>query len=130
MFQIVALMILSQQPVPPVAEGIASYYTVASSGRVTASGEALRDEELTCALRNGVFGDYYLVVAENGKSVICRLNDRGPYVKGRVIDLSEAAMRKLAVNTGLIKVHVYHIGADPPLEPASPRLRQYAQLGP
>ena len=81
---------------------------------MTASGERLRDEAFTCAMLDGVFGDYYLVVAENGKSVVCRLNDRGPYVKGRVIDLTKAAMRELHSKAGLVRVKVYHLGADPP----------------
>lgn len=114
MFEIIALMLLSQQPIAPVAEGVASYYTVASSGHMTASGELLRDNELTCALPKGEFGDYYLVVAESGKSVVCRLNDRGPYSKNRIIDLSKAAMRKLSAREGLLKVKVFHLGPRPP----------------
>jgi rare lipoprotein A len=114
MFEIVALMLLSQQPVPPVAEGIASYYTVSSSSSLTASGETLRDDEFTCAMLDGEFGDYFLVVADNGRSVVCRLNDRGPYHKGRVIDLSKAAMREIAGNRGLVKVRVFRLGQAPP----------------
>lgn len=114
MFQIVALILLSQQPLQPVAEGWASYYTVQSSSHLTASGERMRDDQLTCAMQDGEFGGYYLVVAENGKSVVCKLNDRGPYVKGRVIDLSKAAMRSLDTKAGLLKVKVYRLGLDPP----------------
>jgi rare lipoprotein A len=114
MFEIVALMLLSQQPLPPVAEGIASYYTVASTSSVTASGERMRDDAFTCALNFGEFGDYFLIVAENGNSVVCRLNDRGPFHKKRVIDLSEAAMRKVSPKKDLAKVKIYHLGSDPP----------------
>lgn len=114
MFEIIALMLLSQQPLQPVAEGVASYYTVASSGSVTASGERMRDDLYTCAMRMGEFGDYFLVVAEDGRSVVCRLNDRGPYHKKRVIDLSEAAMRKISPKRDLARVRVYHLGAKPP----------------
>jgi len=110
MFQVLALMLLSQQPIQPVAVGEASYYTVSSSGSVTASGEKMKDHEYTCALKNGNFGDYYLVVAENGKSVVCRLNDRGPYVRNRVVDLSQAAMKKLDDTAGTVKVRVYDLG--------------------
>ena len=112
MFEIIALVLLSQQPLPPVAEGVASYYTVASSSTVTASGEVMRDDLRTCAMRGGVFGEQYLVVAENGRSVLCRLNDRGPYIDGRVIDLSEAAMRELDMDLddGLLHVKVYRVG--------------------
>ena len=109
-----AFVLLSHQPVQPVTQGVASYYTPTSSSALTASGERLHDDAFTCAMRDGEFGDYYLVVAEGGKSVVCRLNDRGPYVKGRVVDLSKAAMRKLHPRAGLVKVKVYHLGTDPP----------------
>ncbi|MCF6286020.1 MAG: septal ring lytic transglycosylase RlpA family protein [Candidatus Hydrogenedentes bacterium] len=114
MFELIALMILSQQPVQPCAEGIASFYTVASSSTLTASGESLRDDLFTCAMLEGEFGHYYLVLAENGNSVVCKLNDRGPYVKNRVIDLSLAAMRILDGEAGLLKVQVFHLGPNPP----------------
>lgn len=114
MFQVIALVLLSQQPLHPVVEGFASYYTTTSSGTITASGESLRDDRFTCAMPDGVFGDYYLIVAENGKSVVCRLNDRGPYVKGRVIDLSKAAMRQLDHRKGLLRVKVYRLGSQAP----------------
>ncbi len=114
MLEIVALVLLSHQPLPPVTEGIASYYTSRSSSEMTASGEMLCDRTYTCAMQEGIFGDYYLVAAENGNSVVCRLNDRGPYVKGRVIDLSKAAMRALHPRAGLLPVKVYHLGAEPP----------------
>lgn len=108
MLQVVAVMLMSQQALQPVAEGKASYYTMESSGRVTASGDVYDDALYTCAMRKGNFGDYFLVVAENGKSVVVRLNDRGPYAKGRVIDLSEAAMRKLqGTKHGVLKVKVF-----------------------
>lgn len=106
MFQVLAILLFSLQPSVNIQEGMASYYTVESSSDVTASGERLRDHEFTCAMREGEFGSYYRVTADNGKSVICRLNDRGPYVKGRIIDLSEAAMRELDPNAGLLRVRV------------------------
>lgn len=109
MLQLVALALLTQQALHPVAEGEASYYTVVSASSTTASGEAMNDELLTCALRKGEFGDCYLVVADNGKSVLCKLNDRGPYTKGRVIDLSHAAMRQLHPTAGTINVQVFRL---------------------
>jgi len=113
MLGVVALLLLSQQPLQPVAEGVASYYTVESSSTLTASGERMQDDAYTCAMLDGEFGTNYLVVAENGNSVVVRLNDRGPYVDGRVIDLSEAAMRALHPTSGLVEVTVYEIGKDP-----------------
>ena len=109
MLQILALVMLSQTPLQPVAHGVASYYTVTSSSGVTSSGEVLDDATYTCAMPHGKFGSYYLVVAENGSSVLCRLNDRGPYTSGRVIDLSEAAMRRLDAGAELMRVKVYKI---------------------
>ena len=120
MLELVTLILLSQQPMIPAAEGIASYYTVASSSTLTASGERMNDEALTCAMRDGEFGTYYLVVADNGNSVVVKLNDRGPYVDDRVIDLSEAAMRELCDESGLLQVRVYALGDEPP--PGSPDL--------
>lgn len=117
MFAVIAIMLLSQQPVMPVMEGVASYYNVASSSTLTASGETMIDEGFTCAMLEGDFGAYYRVTAENGQSVVCRLNDRGPYIKGRIIDLSEAAMRQLHPTAGLLRVRIEKIppASVPPL---------------
>ena len=114
MLEVIALVLLSQQPVTPFVEGTASYYTVASSSTLTASGETMRDDLFTCAMLDGTFGGYYLVVAENGRSVIVKLNDRGPYIGERVIDLSEAAIRKLHPTAGLLEVKVFALGKNPP----------------
>lgn len=116
MLEIIAFVLLSHQPMPPVAEGVASYYTVRSAGRMTASGEKMCDDSYTCAMLEGEFGEYVLVVAENGRSVVCRINDRGPFHKGRVIDLSKAAMRELHATAGLLQVKVYRLGMHPPPE--------------
>jgi len=111
MLQLAALVLVAGPTLQPAAEGVASYYTVTSSSPVTASGDLLDDDLYTCAMREGEFGEYYLVTAEDGRAVVCRLNDRGPYVKDRVIDLSEAAMRRLgATEQGLLEVTVYRIG--------------------
>ena len=117
MFEVIALMLLSHQPLQPVVVGEASYYTVASSSQLTASGETMRNDAYTCAMPTGDFGDYFLVVAESGKSVVCRLNDRGPFVKGRVIDLSQAAMRELCPGVGTTNVSVYRLGRNAPTSP-------------
>ena len=100
MFPVLALVLMSQQPVIPVMEGVASYYTVASSSTLTASGETFTDDLLTCAMLTGKFGTFYRVTADNGRMVIVKLNDRGPYIENRVIDLSQAAMERL--DPGLI----------------------------
>ena len=84
----------------------------------------MQDDLYTCAMRDGEFGEYYLIIAENGRTVVCRLNDRGPYVKGRVIDLSEAAMRKLHAEAGMVHVKVYKVGLDLDKFPALLSLNQ------
>lgn len=114
MLEILAFVLLSHQPLPPVTEGVASYYTAQCNTPITASGERMRDDSFTFAMRDGEFGDYYLIVAENGNSVVCRLNDRGPFIKGRVVDLSKAAMRELHPTAGLLHVKVYRLGPEPP----------------
>ncbi len=120
MIGLVALVFFSQQFIEPMAEGTASFYTVASSSALTASGETMRDDALTCAMRDGEFGAYVLFVAQNGRSVICRINDRGPYVKGRVIDLSQAAMSRLIdLELGLLEVKVYKLGKLRPTQSQS-----------
>lgn len=111
MILITILSLVSFQPLPPVAVGVASFYTIDSSSALTASGEPMDDDALTCAMRHGQFGRRLLVVADNGKHVVCKLNDRGPYKRGRVIDLSEAAMKRLGgLKRGLLRVKVYRLG--------------------
>lgn len=123
MIEILTLVLLSLQSLAPVAEGDASYYTVKSSGSQTASGERLRDWAYTCAMPGGTFGDHYLVVAENGRAVVCKLNDRGPHIEGRVVDLSKAAMRALDAKAGLVPVKVYHLGKNSHLKPGPVRIK-------
>jgi rare lipoprotein A len=75
--------------------GIASVY----SDRQTASGEAMDPGALTAAHRTLPFGTEVTVINhDNGRSVVVRINDRGPFVRGRVIDLSPAAARALGVD--------------------------------
>jgi rare lipoprotein A len=77
--------------------------SVYSGGR-TASGEHMRAGELTAAHRTLPFGTRVTVVnRSNGRSVVVRINDRGPFVRGRVIDLSPAAARAIGVG-GLARV--------------------------
>jgi len=116
-FELLALMLISQQPLQHVAQGVASYYTVESSGSRTASGDLMDNSLYTCAMRTEALGSYVLVVADNGKSVVCRVNDRGPFRKGRVIDLSEAAMRRLHDDAGTLKVKVFRIDLNGLLNP-------------
>jgi peptidoglycan lytic transglycosylase len=74
--------------------GIASVY--AYPGSKTASGEYMRPSNLTAAHRSLPFGTMVRVShRKNGRSVVVRINDRGPFIRGRVIDLSPAAARAL-----------------------------------
>ena len=111
MLSFLTIMLFSQQPIYTTEVGVASYYTVSSSSELTASGEPMIDQAYTCAMREGVFGAYYRVTAANGRSVVVRLNDRGPYVEGRTIDLSAAAMRALdpSLEKGLLNVTIERV---------------------
>jgi rare lipoprotein A len=79
--------------------GDASYYGKGFDGKKTASGEIFDRDELTCAHRTLPFGTKLKVVrVKTGASVIVRVNDRGPYAKKRVLDLSEAAAKAIGLD--------------------------------
>ena len=81
-----------------VQSGKASYYAKKLSGRMTASGERLHHDSLTCAHRTYPFGTLLKVTnPANGKQVIVRVTDRGPYVRGRIIDLSVRAAQEIGI---------------------------------
>ncbi len=86
--------------------GVASFYGEKWNGRRTANGEIFNTYELTAAHKTLPFGTKVKVTNEsNGKSVIVRINDRGPFVKGRIIDLSTAAFSTIGdVESGITKV--------------------------
>jgi len=80
-------------------EGEASWYGPGLYGRKTASGEVLRPGTLTAAHRTLPFGTCLRVTnLENGRVVEVRVNDRGPYAAGRILDVSEAAARALGMH--------------------------------
>ncbi|WP_035573086.1 septal ring lytic transglycosylase RlpA family protein [Halomonas halocynthiae] len=79
-------------------KGIASYYADYFDGRTTASGEIFRQSALTAAHRTLPFGTVVTVTRrDSGKQVDVVINDRGPFVNGRVIDLSKKAARELGM---------------------------------
>ena len=85
-------------PAPALAKasGIASYYAKSLNGRRTASGERYDGKALTAAHRTLPFGSRVRVTnLGNGRSVVVRINDRGPFVRGRVIDLTPAGARAI-----------------------------------
>jgi rare lipoprotein A len=80
----------------PPQIGEASYYASKWDGRRSASGERYDEQSLTAAHRTLPFGTRVRVTnLGNHKTVVVRINDRGPYRKGRIIDLSRAAARQL-----------------------------------
>jgi len=79
-------------------QGKASFYAKSFAGRRTASGERMHNDSLTCAHRTYPFGTMLRVLNPvNGKSVIVRVTDRGPFVRGRIIDLSWRAAKELDI---------------------------------
>src|SRR6185295_1415197 len=92
-----------------LAEGTASYYGEGFDGKPTASGERFDKRDLTAAHKTMKFGTCLVVEnAKNGKRVKVRVNDRGPYVAGRLIDVSEEAARRLGMlDSGVAKVRLY-----------------------
>lgn len=88
--------------------GIASWYGPKFHGRKTASGEKYNQNAMTAAHKTLPFGTKVRVKnVKNDKSVIVRINDRGPFAKGRVIDVSRAAAKKLdMINSGTAKVNI------------------------
>lgn len=78
--------------------GKASYYSKKATGARTSSGERIHHDSLTCAHRSYPFGTYLRVTnMSNDRSVIVRVTDRGPFTRGRIIDLSWAAAQTLGM---------------------------------
>ena len=92
-------------------EGVASYYADSFHGQRTASGEAHNKRARTAAHPTLPFGTRVKVTnLENGRSVWVRINDRGPHVAGRIIDLSAAAARRLGMKedgTARVRLEIY-----------------------
>jgi rare lipoprotein A len=88
--------------------GMASYYGNEFHGRKTANGERFDQGKLTAAHRTMPFGTRVKVTnTQNGRSVVVRINDRGPFAKGRIIDLSSSAFKSIAsINAGVVPVRV------------------------
>lgn len=81
-------------------KGYASWYGSEFHGKKTASGEIYNKNAMTGAHKTLPFGTKVKVTrVDNGKSVIIRINDRGPFRKGFIVDLSEAAAKKLGIKT-------------------------------
>jgi rare lipoprotein A len=116
------LAILAFSPISSVArsdhtqslQGTASYYGAKFQGRRTASGERFNQEALTAAHKTLPFGTRVRVTnLRNGESVEVKINDRGPYIRGRIIDLSKGAAREIGMlRSGTAKVRVKVIASQ------------------
>jgi rare lipoprotein A len=91
--------------------GMASYYARKFNGRVTANGERYDPGKMTAAHPTLPFGTFVRVTnLANAKKVTVRVNDRGPFIKGRVIDLSRAAAEKIdMLEAGVVKVKIEEV---------------------
>lgn len=109
----IGLWIACAYPPPPasfqrVEYGKASFYDPGLAGKRTASGEMYNPKAMTAAHRALPFGTWVRVTElSTKKSVVVRINDRGPFVPGRIIDLSNEAARRLGIlNKGIAEVKV------------------------
>ena len=107
------LAALTPHPVRPhssSSSGVASFYD--DEGTLTANGEPFNPNAMTAAHPSLPFGTKLRVTnVSNGRSVVVRINDRGPYVPGRVVDVSVAAAEKLGMTdpgTAKVKLDVIH----------------------
>jgi len=102
-----------------VEEGIASWYGPGFHGRRTASGERYNMYAFTAAHKTLPMGTKVLVTnLENGRQTVVRINDRGPFVKGRIIDLSYAAARALGMHKkGVARVRIEALSEGPEKPP-------------
>jgi rare lipoprotein A len=100
-------------------KGKASFYSNAFEGKRTASGEIFHQNRFTAAHKSLPFGTWVKVVnLRNKRSVIVLINDRGPFVKGRIIDLSKSAAREIGnLNDGIFHVEIYECSKDTSMIP-------------
>ncbi|WP_217876320.1 septal ring lytic transglycosylase RlpA family protein [Pseudoalteromonas shioyasakiensis] len=112
-FALLSLIISGCSSAPSVSKeaiekGKASYYADKYHGRTTASGEVFNQQALSAAHQTLRFGSRVKITnISNNKSVIVTINDRGPFIRGRIIDLSKKAFSQIAsVKQGVIDVTV------------------------
>jgi rare lipoprotein A (peptidoglycan hydrolase) len=100
-----------------VEDGLASWYGPGFHGKPTTSGEIFSRHAMTAAHKTARLGTVCIVEdLRNGRRVLIRLNDRGPFVEGRIIDLSEKAARDLGmIHVGVVPVRLYFITAAIPI---------------
>jgi len=136
---LILLSVLLLPTLPAWGEtGYASWYGGKFQGRQTASGEIFDTNKLTAAHKSLPFGTVVEVTnLDNGKNIEVRINDRGPFVEGRIIDLSRAAATKIGMmSTGIapVKVEIVRSASSSPepsyysIQIASFSARKNAQL--
>jgi len=106
--------------------GQASFYASKFEGRMTANGEIFTNTKMTAAHKELPFGSKVKVTnLENQKSIIVTITDRGPFIKGRIIDVSQKAAKELGFyNQGITSVKIEVIPTQPdkyPLAPLKPK---------
>lgn len=113
-------------------KGLASWYGTKFHGRPTASGEIYDMDDMTAAHKTAPLGTWaYVTHVENQRTVLVKINDRGPFVRGRVIDLSRGAARVLEMeDEGVSLVKIKFIGCTPPGEVDDARIQSFTvQVG-
>ena len=119
---LLAVALVAAKPPPPldrtkrVRSGIASFYGEREAGRTTASGKKLDPRRMTAASRTLPLGTRAKVVnQETGKAVQVTITDRGPYAKGRVLDVTSKAAEQLGMtHDGVAPVMVKPVALPPP----------------
>jgi rare lipoprotein A len=95
-----------------LGSGQASYYSNEFAGKRTASGEIFNPKAMTAAHRTAPFGSHIRVTnLRNNRNVVVRINDRGPWKKGRIIDVSYAAAKQIGMHhSGTARVQLTMVG--------------------
>jgi peptidoglycan lytic transglycosylase len=105
-------VVATPQAFEPAGQGEASYYGAELAGNRTASGERFNPAAFTCAHRSLPLGSMVRVTnVANGRSVVVRVNDRGPFARGRIIDVSLAAAREIGLvraGRGQVRLDLVH----------------------
>jgi rare lipoprotein A len=107
---------ITSPPAASTTTGVASWYGPGFDGKKTASGERFNSNHLTAAHRTLPFGSIVRVTnLQNGRTVDVRINDRGPFTKGRIIDLSKAAAREIGLierGIGTVELRVLSLASN------------------
>lgn len=126
-FNLAAVLLFAILTSAQAQTGSASWYAL--DGNLTANGERMNSTKMTAAHRTLPFGAKVKVTnLSNGRSVVVRINDRGPFAKQRIIDLSKAAARVIGmVGRGHAKVQIVRVSPNTPTGRA-PRFGKLAAL--